>query len=504
MALNVRSKGQQWSSDRDGGRLFIGGQLNLGQNTNEIPPPIAVANLTEALCAIADISTQMAEFMWKWTVFGQQLIRALANQTKVEANGVMNERSANPEVTVVIEPNSRGAVKAEETITDQTPTEGESKRSGTGHQVRLNDLIGSEKNQRGQFGLGKSSTRPNPMTDFGSENAELCAFEGDNLDCSMQVKRKKTCQVFDKMTKKKKKKKEAIDGLIKCKGFRLEAEESNWRGCATRTTAVLRGKLGRKSMADKVVAERSFSLRFYRFGRMVWIQKEEVNNAEVFLVVGFYQQSSRSKFGVRQADEVKGTDVDRYAYGQPASQEGLLGVISTFGNDAAVLSRSVTATKSSLICKYLMKLTQGNGFVGPPHCPPSWHYVGRIGSLSHNTSMGASQKVDQPNHTASSISSQVEILNKEDEDMDVSSIREEMIESLILGMRGTVSMFVALEEPRHVAMDLCSRSLSSEGDHGAAPEPRPSITLSMSAVIGVRPQVRRCCAKVEQRYRHSR
>ncbi|XP_056177150.1 uncharacterized protein LOC115669868 [Syzygium oleosum] len=46
---------------------------------------------------------------------------------------------------------------------------------------------------------------------------------------------------------------EAIDGLIKCHEFKLEANEGNWRSCIARAGGILRAKLGRTSVAERDV-----------------------------------------------------------------------------------------------------------------------------------------------------------------------------------------------------------------------------------------------------------
>ncbi|XP_010559107.1 PREDICTED: tubulin-folding cofactor D [Tarenaya hassleriana] len=120
-----------------------------------------------------------------------------------------------------------------------------------------------------------------------------------------------------------------------------------------------------------------------------------------------------------------------------ASQKALLDVIPTVWNDVSILSKSATAARSPLLRKYLIKLTQRVGLVCLPHRAPSWHYVGRTSSLPENISVGKSQKVDQPDQTAIAISSQPEISNEEDEDMEVPDIIEEIIEMLLSGLRDT-------------------------------------------------------------------
>uniref|UniRef100_A0A7N0TVA4 AAA+ ATPase domain-containing protein n=1 Tax=Kalanchoe fedtschenkoi TaxID=63787 RepID=A0A7N0TVA4_KALFE len=44
---------------------------------------------------------------------------------------------------------------------------------------------------------------------------------------------------------------ECINALIKSHDFKLEAYEGNWRGCVAKAVAILRGKLGRKSVMEK-------------------------------------------------------------------------------------------------------------------------------------------------------------------------------------------------------------------------------------------------------------
>uniref|UniRef100_A0A0E0ILD4 AAA+ ATPase domain-containing protein n=1 Tax=Oryza nivara TaxID=4536 RepID=A0A0E0ILD4_ORYNI len=44
---------------------------------------------------------------------------------------------------------------------------------------------------------------------------------------------------------------EAFEGLMRCHEFKLETDESNWRGCVSRTAAVLQSKLGRRCIGEK-------------------------------------------------------------------------------------------------------------------------------------------------------------------------------------------------------------------------------------------------------------
>ncbi|XWS09561.1 hypothetical protein CRYUN_Cryun39dG0000700 [Craigia yunnanensis] len=69
--------------------------------------------------------------------------------------------------------------------------------------------------------------------------------------------------------------KEAIDGLIKCHEFKLEANQGNWRSCVAKAAGILRAKLGRKSVAQKDFAGEGFEeLPFPRNRFFVGREKE--------------------------------------------------------------------------------------------------------------------------------------------------------------------------------------------------------------------------------------
>ncbi|XP_019183189.1 PREDICTED: uncharacterized protein LOC109178112 [Ipomoea nil] len=48
-----------------------------------------------------------------------------------------------------------------------------------------------------------------------------------------------------------KKCKEALDAVLKCHEYKLEAKEGNWRSCVSKAAGILRAKLGRRSVAEK-------------------------------------------------------------------------------------------------------------------------------------------------------------------------------------------------------------------------------------------------------------
>jgi hypothetical protein len=114
----------------------------------------------------------------------------------------------------------------------------------------------------------------------------------------------------------------------------------------------------------------------------------------------------------------------------------LLDVLPIVLNDVTVLSKSNAAAKSSLLRKYLIKLTQRIGLVCLPHRSPSWRYVAQTASLSENMSTSSSQRL-APDHTVTAILQPESLDDQEDEDMDVPEILEEIIEMLLSGLRDT-------------------------------------------------------------------
>ncbi|XP_022574223.2 tubulin-folding cofactor D-like [Brassica napus] len=119
-----------------------------------------------------------------------------------------------------------------------------------------------------------------------------------------------------------------------------------------------------------------------------------------------------------------------------ASRKVLLDVLPTVLNNVIVLSKSSAATRSPLLRKYLIKLTQRIGLVCLPHRLPSWRYVARTASLSENISTGPTQRL-AADHAGAAVSQQEIPDDQEDEDMDVPEILEEIIEMLLSGLRDT-------------------------------------------------------------------
>ncbi|TYI32484.1 hypothetical protein ES332_A04G066500v1 [Gossypium tomentosum] len=112
----------------------------------------------------------------------------------------------------------------------------------------------------------------------------------------------------------------------------------------------------------------------------------------------------------------------------------LLDVVPTIWNDVSVLIKSGSASRSPLLRKYLVKLTQRIGLTCLPHRLPTWRYVGRTSSLGENISLSASNKNNQLNHGVILENSESEENSNcpEDEDMDVPEIVEEVIEDTVV------------------------------------------------------------------------
>ncbi|PPD83230.1 hypothetical protein GOBAR_DD19843 [Gossypium barbadense] len=119
------------------------------------------------------------------------------------------------------------------------------------------------------------------------------------------------------------------------------------------------------------------------------------------------------------------------------SRKVLLDVVPTIWNDVSVLIKSGSASRSPLLRKYLVKLTQRIGLTCLPHRLPTWRYVGRASSLGENISLSASNKNNQLNHGVILENSESEENSNcpEDEDMDVPEIVEEVIEVLLSGLK---------------------------------------------------------------------
>ncbi|MCL7043675.1 hypothetical protein MKW94_029328 [Papaver nudicaule] len=118
-----------------------------------------------------------------------------------------------------------------------------------------------------------------------------------------------------------------------------------------------------------------------------------------------------------------------------ANRKGLVDVVPIVWSDTAALMKSSTASRSSLLRKLLVKLTQRVGLSCLPQRTPTWRY------MVSNTSLGkqASVKSDQCSQNLDANLSNLEPSSSclPEEDMDVPEILEDIIELLLSGLRDT-------------------------------------------------------------------
>ncbi|GFP94995.1 tubulin-folding cofactor d [Phtheirospermum japonicum] len=117
----------------------------------------------------------------------------------------------------------------------------------------------------------------------------------------------------------------------------------------------------------------------------------------------------------------------------------LVNVVSVLWKDTSALINTPTAGRSSLLRKYLVKLTQRIGLTCLPHRTATWHYVGRYNTLGENISLNVTGDCTQTNQPVDMNSCNVsqEESCLEEEDMDVPDIIEDIIELLLSGLRDT-------------------------------------------------------------------
>ncbi|XP_010449749.1 PREDICTED: tubulin-folding cofactor D-like isoform X2 [Camelina sativa] len=120
-----------------------------------------------------------------------------------------------------------------------------------------------------------------------------------------------------------------------------------------------------------------------------------------------------------------------------ASREVLLEALPVVLKDVTMLSKSNAATRSPLLRKYLIKLTQRIGLVCLSHRSPSWLYVARTASLYENISTSSTQTLVPPDHVVAAVSQPESANDQEDEYMDVPEILEQIIEMLLSGLTDT-------------------------------------------------------------------
>ncbi|KAI9181097.1 hypothetical protein LWI28_011410 [Acer negundo] len=115
----------------------------------------------------------------------------------------------------------------------------------------------------------------------------------------------------------------------------------------------------------------------------------------------------------------------------------LLNVVPVVWNDASALFKSGSASRSPLLRKYLVKLTQRIGLTCLPRRTPSWRYVGKTSSLGDNISSNASGETEHNQSAVDRFKSEENSICPEDEEMDIPEIIEDIIEILLSGLRDT-------------------------------------------------------------------
>ncbi|KAL5796379.1 hypothetical protein ACOSQ2_001199 [Xanthoceras sorbifolium] len=115
----------------------------------------------------------------------------------------------------------------------------------------------------------------------------------------------------------------------------------------------------------------------------------------------------------------------------------LVTVVPVVWNDASALFKSGSASRSPLLRKYLVKLTQRIGLTCLPRRTPSWRYVGKTSSLGQNISRNASTETEHNQSMVDRSKSEENFICPEDEDMDIPEIIEDIIEILLSGLRDT-------------------------------------------------------------------
>ncbi|CAL9204387.1 unnamed protein product [Musa hybrid cultivar] len=119
------------------------------------------------------------------------------------------------------------------------------------------------------------------------------------------------------------------------------------------------------------------------------------------------------------------------------SKKVLLSVISTTWMDCSLLMRSATSSRSPLLRKLLVKLSQRIGLTCLPHRSQSWRYLGKSSSLGENLLVKNSGEAYGNNfgqHANCSNDTDYSDL-VEDEEMDIPETVEEILELLLSSLR---------------------------------------------------------------------
>nr|GME12400.1 uncharacterized protein LOC109178112 [Ipomoea batatas] len=106
-----------------------------------------------------------------------------------------------------------------------------------------------------------------------------------------------------------KKCKEALDAVLKCHEYKLEAKEGNWRSCVSKAAGILRAKLGRRSVAEKMNHPEGLEeLPFPRNKHFVGREKEIMEIEAAFFGSGdsFEQENGQSEGLADDESEIDG------------------------------------------------------------------------------------------------------------------------------------------------------------------------------------------------------
>lgn len=118
------------------------------------------------------------------------------------------------------------------------------------------------------------------------------------------------------------------------------------------------------------------------------------------------------------------------------SRQVLLNVVSLTWNDCSLLMKSTTASRSPLLRKLIVKLSQRIGLTCLPHRLPIWRYQGKKSSLGETILLKPGEKTEATNHLQDGDQSNgIPDQSWLEEEMDVPEIVEEIIELLLSGLR---------------------------------------------------------------------
>ncbi|CAI0383424.1 unnamed protein product [Linum tenue] len=117
----------------------------------------------------------------------------------------------------------------------------------------------------------------------------------------------------------------------------------------------------------------------------------------------------------------------------------LIDVVPIAWNDVSLLSKSSMASRSTLLRKFLVKLSQRIALTCLPHRAPVWRYVGKTSSLRENVSLTTNDGPDDSSRDVGINPSKSEgsLRFLQDDDMEIPEIIEEIIEMLLSGLKDT-------------------------------------------------------------------